>query len=178
MSKVQESRHRGYPQYPPGVTGLQRLLYRLIYRVGMEASNLAEVDARNKRTYIGQRISRLKTIIQVRAGEVLDALFARLNAKIAHSQAYQLEMLGEIHSRLLKSHRPRPYPGPVALFRAEKQPLGIHVDPTLGWGALIEGELEVYELPGHPIGLLSEPRVRVSAAIIKAALEKAQERVQ
>jgi thioesterase domain-containing protein len=171
-----ESSHRDYPQYLPGVTGFRRLRYHVADVVCREVSNLIEVDTRKKWAYIMQRIDRIKTIIQVKAEKALDASLARFKVKINHSHAYKLAMLGEIHTRLIGDYRGTPYPGSMTLFRAEKQPSGIHVDPTLGWGPLVEGELEILELPGHPIGLLQEPRVHVSARRIKAALEKAQQR--
>jgi thioesterase domain-containing protein len=61
----------------------------------------------------------------------------------------------------------------VALFKAEKQPLGIVPDPTLGWGEFIKGDLDIHEIPGHRLGILSEPRVQITAAKLKEALEKA-----
>ena len=66
------------------------------------------------------------------------------------------------------------YQGKATLFKAEKQPLGIIPDPTLGWGGLIKGELEIYKIPGHNLGILSEPRVQITAAKLRTALKKAQ----
>ncbi|MEM7346399.1 MAG: thioesterase domain-containing protein, partial [Chloroflexota bacterium] len=42
---------------------------------------------------------------------------------------------------------PQFYPGKVTLFRARNQPIGIHPDPTLGWGNFVE-ELEIQEYRG------------------------------
>lgn len=171
-----QSTHCDYPQYLPGVTRVQRLFYRLIDRIRMEISNFREVDSRNKWAHIAQRMNRAKIVIQVRGEKAVAALLARFNIKLDHSQAYHLEMLGERHNQLYRNYKPRPYLGPVTLFRAEKQRLGIRDDSTLGWESLIVGKLEICELPGYHIGLLSQPRVRISAQRIEAALEKAQQK--
>jgi thioesterase domain-containing protein len=173
-----QSTHCDYPQYLPGVTGLRRAIYRTLDRVEMEKSNFLEVDSSARWTYVKQRTYRVRTVIQVQTEKIVAALLARLNVKLQHSQAYELERLGERHNKLYRNYRPRFYRGPVTLFRAEKQRHGIQDDPTLGWASLIEGKLETCELPGHHIGLLATPRVHISAQRIKAALEKAQECVQ
>jgi thioesterase domain-containing protein len=68
------------------------------------------------------------------------------------------------------NYRPRPWPGPVTLFRASAQP-----DPRLpwdlGWSPLAEGGVEVYELPGDHDLVFREENIRVLAEQLRARLE-------
>jgi len=76
-----------------------------------------------------------------------------------------------------EAHReyvPKPYSGRVALLRANRQPLGCYPDPKLGWGSLVNGELEIYEIPGsHSHTLIREPHVRVVVEKLNPCLSRA-----
>jgi thioesterase domain-containing protein len=78
--------------------------------------------------------------------------------------------------RAYRSYRPRPYPGPVTLFRAA----GAEFDPSLGrdlgWGRLTPAPVEVHELPGGHVTLMAEPNVAVLAACLRACLDVADYR--
>jgi thioesterase domain-containing protein len=68
------------------------------------------------------------------------------------------------------NYKPRPWPGPITLFRASAQP-----DPRLpwdlGWTPLAEGGIEVYELPGDHDLVFKEENIRVLAEQLRARLE-------
>jgi len=68
------------------------------------------------------------------------------------------------------NYKPRPWPGPITLFRATAQP-----DPRLpwdlGWTPLAEGGVEVYELPGDHDLVFREENIRVLAEQLRARLE-------
>ena len=87
-----------------------------------------------------------------------------------------LEELGKCNNKAYRKYEARPYQGMVAIFRAEKQHLGICTDHSLGWGSLIKGELVLFELPGHHIGLLPGPRVQITVKRLKTVLGEAQRR--
>jgi hypothetical protein len=55
-----------------------------------------------------------------------------------------------------------------------EQPRGIVEDRTLGWGALLNGGLEIQDTPGHHGAIVREPRSRVLATQLNKALQKAQ----
>lgn len=69
---------------------------------------------------------------------------------------------------------PRPYSGPITLFRASRQPSWFRPDPKLGWGRLAVGGLEVLEVPGHHGALVHEPRVAVLAEHLTECLARAR----
>lgn len=65
--------------------------------------------------------------------------------------------------RLTDRYAPRPYTGRVVLFRTARFQTGRFRDPTLGWGELVVGGLEVHELPGNHQGVFQEPVVAMLA---------------
>ena len=68
--------------------------------------------------------------------------------------------------------RPRPYAGPVTLFRASTAATPMHRDPLLGWGHWTTGEVDVLEVEGDHVTLFREPAIRSLAATLEAALAR------
>jgi amino acid adenylation domain-containing protein len=77
---------------------------------------------------------------------------------------------GPTFGRSYTDYRPKAYAGRVALFRASRQPLGIESDPLLGWGEVLTGDVEVYEVPGHHDSILFPPRIHLLAARLGAVM--------
>jgi thioesterase domain-containing protein len=173
---VQSTPH-GYPRNRPGVTRLQSAGYRVTRRIQMEIDLLAEAKASTRVAHLVERGRRFATVVQTRLKKQLTPLLAKLNINLPPSQASHFEELGDRHMYLWHQHQTKPYCGKVTLLRAEKQPLGILPDPTLGWAEFIEGDLEVHMVPGHRLGMLSEPRVQIVASQLKEALAKADRAV-
>ncbi len=167
-----QSAHPDYPRYRPGVTRLHRLACRLAERLDLEVSNFLEAQA--KPAYAWRRAKRMLILGQVAAEKALERLLGPLGLRPPRSHAHTLEALAAAHQRTYMESRPHPYRGRVLLFRAAKQPLGICPDPTLGWDGLIEGELDIREVPGHAIGILSEPRVDIVAGQVRDCLDRAR----
>ncbi|RYJ02996.1 MAG: amino acid adenylation domain-containing protein, partial [Acetobacteraceae bacterium] len=68
------------------------------------------------------------------------------------------------------SFRPSRQPGPVLVFHREDQPRGTFLDPSFGWGALVDGRVEVHGLPGDHLGIFEDPGAAIMARHIGAAL--------
>jgi thioesterase domain-containing protein len=71
---------------------------------------------------------------------------------------------------------PRPYVGDVLLFRASKQLPGLIADEYLGWKRVLNGNLDVCEVPGRQQNLLLGPNVLQLAKELSARLNTAQQR--
>jgi hypothetical protein len=69
------------------------------------------------------------------------------------------------------NYRPRPWSGPITLFRASVQPEP-RLPLDLGWTPLAEGGVELYELPGDHDLVFREPNIHVLAAQLRARLER------
>ena len=144
----------------------------MIARLDLEASNFLEAEFGKKFAYISERISKLVNTVRLKFARTG---YAPGETSPANNDAWQIQKVVEqAHAEAYQAYRPQPYEGSVAIFRAAKQPLGIRPDPTLGWEGLIKPELDLEKVPGHYIGLLTEPRVRITAGKIKKCLDKAQ----
>lgn len=159
------------PEHVAAEQALARPLNRIATRLEMEWANL--IEAPNKRNYLTERIGRLLR----RAGAKVERLATndegRLPFGLEHSRTYRQEQVAAMHDKAYESYTPEPYPGDVAVFRAEIQPRGRQEDPALGWGAHVTGRLYTYQLPGHRLGMLSEPRIGRSALIFEEAIARA-----
>jgi len=160
---------------PETPVGLERVLRRASGRLSMEWANLAEVPRGGRGSYAAARTARLAR----QAGSALERLVTNDDGVapfgLAHSRSYRQEQIAAGHIKAYWKYRPRPYPGAVAIFRAQRRPLGQAGDPSLGWGPFVTGQMTLYELPGHRIGLLTEPRARHVVPIIERAIHDAFE---
>jgi thioesterase domain-containing protein len=71
------------------------------------------------------------------------------------------------------SYVPGDYSGRITLFRATQQPPWIISDRTLGWQNLVKGGVQIYDTPGHHADLVRDPRARMLARQLEAALLEA-----
>ncbi|MGD0014185.1 MAG: amino acid adenylation domain-containing protein, partial [Bryobacteraceae bacterium] len=75
-----------------------------------------------------------------------------------------------------RHYNPQPYPGRVILFCRKARPTGRFQDPQFGWGSLLTGKFEVFEVPGTHAGIFHEPNVRIMAAKLREVMLDAQAR--
>ena len=98
-------------------------------------------------------------------------------------QARRLLHIYKTNVEALRNYRPRSYSGRVTLFRAHETPSPNNfdsrafdssarsdVEPTLGWSALSLQPVEVHEVPGDHISMMTEPHVQALAARLKDSL--------
>jgi len=74
--------------------------------------------------------------------------------------------------KALRGYLPGIYPGRVTLFRAADA-TAHHRDPTLGWGEIAAGGVEVHQVPGDHYSMLREPHVHALAGELRARLQAA-----
>jgi thioesterase domain-containing protein len=78
--------------------------------------------------------------------------------------------------RAREAYSPAPYPGRITLFRAQRQPRGV-TDPYLGWGSVASGGVEVVEVPGTHVSIMSEPRLSALGDALRARVLAALDHV-
>jgi len=80
------------------------------------------------------------------------------------------------HARAMRAYYPQPYAGNVLLVRAQilNPDEAWYVDPLLGWGQVVMGNLDVHHGSGHHITMLTPPHVQELAAILKPYLSPVQ----
>ncbi|MCC6488136.1 MAG: SDR family NAD(P)-dependent oxidoreductase [Candidatus Hydrogenedentes bacterium] len=78
--------------------------------------------------------------------------------------------------KVLLTYRPEPYDGVITLLRAEDQSVmhKLQEDPTLGWGEVARGGLDVITVPGNHAVLLINPYIETVGATIKDSLQRAR----
>ncbi len=70
----------------------------------------------------------------------------------------------------VEAYRPRPWPGRALLLRCREALPSAPAEPTLGWGALATGGVEVVYVPGGHGDLVFEPHAAVLAERLRACL--------
>jgi thioesterase domain-containing protein/non-ribosomal peptide synthetase component F len=58
-----------------------------------------------------------------------------------------------------RTYDPRPYPGPLLLFRAERRDAEYQHNATLGWELVAKGSITVRHVPGDHLTILTAPNV-------------------
>jgi thioesterase domain-containing protein len=124
--------------------------------LGLTAEALAPLPPEDR---LRAFVDRLRAAGVVHAGE--DGLL----------QLRRLLRVFKTNTRAYRAYRPRPYPGPVSLFRAAEAGLDASLGRDLGWGRLTPEPVEVYELPGDHHTFMAEPNVAVLAARLRACLD-------
>jgi len=128
--------------------------------------NLSELKPKDKWAYIFLR-TRLPKILDYYQG------YLRSQSELPEEE--------ELYSNLLKAHHqafekytPRVYPGHMTLFRSREQYPKFSYEPELGWGELVAGGVEVYEITGPHEVITDEPHIRVLSEKLKACLDSLQ----
>lgn len=139
---------------------LKPLPYRV--RASRHLGNFLRLDLKEKLTYVKERWGRR---------------FYSDNTPPLPEACYE-SPLHEAHMQANRDYVPQVYAGRAILFRVTEpveEWLEWHsVDPQLGWGRVVAGGLETYEIPGNHLNMFNEPYVQVLAEKLQACLEQAQ----
>jgi thioesterase domain-containing protein/acyl carrier protein len=79
------------------------------------------------------------------------------------------------NKKAMRGYTPTSYPGKITLMKAmefEWGGVGSYQDPTLGWGPLAIGGLEVYDVPGDHLGMLQDPHAPVLAGYLQDCIQR------
>lgn len=154
----------GYPRRLPETSRRRVRLYRLLERIDLHWGNIVASAPSQRPVYFREKSKRLAAQLRQRWKRHLRR--RRLPP--------ELRAVAEASRRAVEKYVPRTYAGKVALFRASKQPAGVYPDPTLGWGPLALGGVEIHEIPGYHGALVYEPRVGLLARELARCLEAAR----
>jgi thioesterase domain-containing protein len=110
----------------------------------------------------GNGAAALRGLVEAAGEELLRNIFRVVEANLAASRGYS----------------PRPYSGPITLFRAaERHPTmnrqfaEIFEDEFLGWDRLAERPVSVHVIPGDHFSMIAPPHVNVLAAMLQESLD-------
>ncbi len=114
------------------------------------------------------RTAQLRRRFFLTAGIVYRALNWRMPAWMRKEYTY------ETHTRILKAYEPKPYPGSIVLIRRKhRREKG---DPTLGWGEVATGGVEIYAIDGPHEMISQEPCVTEIARYMRSSIDQIMER--
>ena len=88
-----------------------------------------------------------------------------------------ITMVREANQEAFDKYEPKAYPGTVTLFRATKLSVAHAYDTQLAWRELALGGLEVHDLSGDHVSIMSEPQVRSLAEKLNGCIAKVQKSV-
>jgi thioesterase domain-containing protein len=87
--------------------------------------------------------------------------------------------IGEILKRIMRANlsarrnfSPKPYNGRASIFRASDRYLYQYDDHYLGWGSVVRGGVECFEIEGAHEGLLDQPAVQLVAEKLDTKLKE------
>ena len=139
------------------------LLVQLDRRLARFLGNLSDLSLREKIDYLWQKMFT----------RTLRRIYSLAVAFGFRSVPSFMKSTDDITWVAAMNYQPRPWPGPVTLFRTAVQP-----DPRLpmdlGWTPLAQGGIEMYELPGDHDLVFREPNIQVLAAQLRARLEQCE----
>ena len=132
---------------------------------------------------------RLK-IYKARLGEALGSeerfsnLRELIKGKIAHTQSQLRRAIGrpsapqagatleEVNTAAGASYQPKPYSGPLTIFRSTTRRTEEGNDETLGWGGLVKNPVEIHHIASNHFNILQEPSVRILSEKLKKCLDR------
>ena len=110
-----------------------------------------------------------------RAIPILTSRFYQLLHKTRILSASSMPNLETINRIAGSMYRPAVYPGRLTIFRSVSRTPLDGDDGLLGWGGLAAGGIEVHDVTGTHMDMLSEPNVRMLSEKLRACLDRAQE---
>ena len=135
------------------------------------------IEVRGKLLPLPQRLSNL---LRLSPAEWLERIKKRMEMKLIRLR-YGDQYLPHIYNpdpitQISKAYTPKAYSGRVTFFKAmDKFSVSYSIEsPEEGWRKFVDGELEIYEIPGSHIGILEEPNVQVTAKKLTVCLDNAQ----
>jgi thioesterase domain-containing protein len=165
----------GYPKSFPVTSVWQAKWNRWKFRLSLHSGNLRVAEGAEKMTYIRKKIikwTRGQIIMMKRRKKERRERFEQISLPKNIVQTQKAGLLAN------ESYASQKYSGSATLFRATVQPDGIENHRALGWSEYIEGDIEIYDTPGHHGSIVRDPRAKVLAAQLKDSLKKAQSAVR
>lgn len=133
-------------------------MFDVIQTSMFHAKALRVVEANGYVTYVRERFS---TLLRQSRYKVW-LLRTRLDPKFGHQ--LQTHIATDFTHVVGYRYRPKPYSGPVLLFRRTQRPVGPGQDNSLGWADVVKEELTIVNVPGDHEDMFREPQVGTVAA--------------
>jgi amino acid adenylation domain-containing protein len=156
-------RRKEYPKWKRLISTAQLKWHLLQF----EYAYLGQVSRAQKFKYIGGRFSR-------KASGIKQSVWNWLRSSSAIEKLRSNKSPVQALYSAVENYQPKPYGGPVVLFRSVERTFGFGQDLRLGWADTLGSELEICESPGNHYTIYMEPHVRELIRNIMARVEKAE----
>ncbi|MFP2934212.1 thioesterase domain-containing protein, partial [Pyxidicoccus sp. 3LG] len=196
LESIRQVRPKG-PYLIGGYSGGGVVAYEMAQRLkamGEEVGLLAFLDTfhpstQERRLSLGERLKglreegtsyvtrKLRTRVERDSNRLLSQIKMRWYEQRGEALPIELRdlQLTERFQNLASRYSPRPYVGPVTLFRAQEiSPVYSHMGTSLGWEPLVP-TLRIREVPGDHDSLVREPNVQILGRYLRAALDEVQQ---
>jgi amino acid adenylation domain-containing protein len=80
----------------------------------------------------------------------------------------------QANSQAALSYVPQVYSSKITLLKNSEQGITANQDPSMGWGELAGGGVEIYSIPGNHLTMLKKPHVQVLTEQLRTCIENAQ----
>jgi thioesterase domain-containing protein/non-ribosomal peptide synthetase component F/acyl carrier protein len=94
---------------------------------------------------------------------------------VTYATAIRYLRAGTHHGAAKRRYTVKPYAGRATLFRAREGHALRDEDPTLGWGEVAQGGVEIHDTPGTHNSMLLRPHVQTLAGLLDACLERTRQ---
>ncbi len=129
------------------------------WKLKYHMENLRRLGLRGTPSYLLDEIRTVKLNLQRKLWLTGDKIQRRFGSQLAVAPREATKVVF-VASR---NYQPKPYAGNAVLFRCAAQPLGSYIDPELGWHGLLQGGLDICEMPGDHDDMFLEPHVELLA---------------
>jgi amino acid adenylation domain-containing protein len=164
----------GYAKPLPGRSKLRIKISNFTSRVEHHVDTLRILEPGARWPYIVTKATKAKNLMIRSYRNTKKSITRGILKRLGQPLPETLRETQNAISVAARTYHPQQYPGVLTLFRATKQPSGIYPDPTLGWGELVTGKLDIHEVPGSHGTLVVEPRVRHLVEKLDACLESVE----
>jgi amino acid adenylation domain-containing protein len=148
----------------------QRIRPSLAQFIQINFSNLRQLPPNRKLKYITDRLDyRFNKKFDYKADMIKDL------SKISPPTPELLNLI-DTNMQAAREYTAQIYPGDVSLFRCQVQSVGSYLSGDLGWGQIVAGKLEIYNIANSHYDLLKEPMISIIVEKLKICLEKARAR--
>ena len=159
--------------YNPGVPSTYSLIFPrkpvlYLQDVWFHIANAFSVSADDRRKFLGAKFNVELSRIGIKVRAMWDGFVQALSGK--KPAPYPHLLVTKVNDEAADQYRPQPYSGRVSVIRPTGHFLG-YGNASCGWDAVVNGGLEVHQLPMYSKGMLVEPFCRLLGDALRTLLE-------
>ena len=126
----------------------------------------------NRIVHLARRVRHhVHNLSQLDRGE--QARYIKGKARVVKGLIIPGSPVRETNIQAARTYVPKPYPGRITLFWSTEPRPAVSPDTRLRWADLATGGLEIHEVPGDHLSMMTEPHVQVLGRRLRVCLDQA-----